>query len=253
MSVYFPHTIEKQLVAFGACHNRYYIYNNIVKKEQIVPIFNLSKEKMFSHLRSISIEPGKDQTTQITLPVLAFELTSQDYDEDRKQSSIIGILSNDGKQMLPNLVPYNFTVDLHLMSKYSKEIYDIDEQIAVTFRDAINYTMTFVKFRDGSKVDRSVEISLTATNIGIQETDIEKEGERILSLTWTFLMKGWLMMPMMGAQSDITGNRLPGEPINSQRVIDSTVYVGESLITEIDLTVEEDWNTWKETFTLPEV
>lgn len=191
MTKIYPQMTKKILLAFADVLNEIYIHQkqkNGEYKEYLVPLIFSSKEKMLSHIRSGTFE----DYYKIHLPAMGYEVTTMDPDEERIMNPVCKVFSNSKDEVIFQPVPYNYTIDLGIYTKYIQDLFMIVEEIAPMFQMAINYPLIEFKFNDGSKIQRDLPIILQANSLNIQTIDIGNEDERVLQNNMTFIIKGWL-------------------------------------------------------------
>ena len=148
---YYHEIIRKTIISFGTLFNTI----DIKHKKQDgsaysttrVPIAYGPREKFLARLEE---KPDPRKRVAITLPRLAFELTSIQYDNDRKVSTMqtfktltTGSTKKARKVYMP--VPYNLGFRLNVMTQYNEDSLQIVEQILPTFQPSFNLTIDLVE------------------------------------------------------------------------------------------------------------
>tara|TARA_Y100000816_G_scaffold288381_1_gene272859 strand:- start:109 stop:930 length:822 start_codon:yes stop_codon:yes gene_type:complete len=194
---FYHETIKRSVSVFGT------LFNNInIKRDNgtiiKVPLAYGQRQKFIARLQQ-QAGLGLDGVprTAISLPRMAFELTSIDYDPTRKLNKKVHFKkekSTDPTVMMKQFspAPYNLGFDLHALVKNTDDGLQIIEQIMPFFTP--DYTVTINTVPSiGDK--RDVPIILT----GVTQND-EYEGDfetrRVLSYTLNFTMKNYLFGPV---------------------------------------------------------
>ena len=195
---FYHETIRKMVVSFGTIFNNIQIVrkNNAGATIQAmkVPLAYGPKAKFLTRIRE---DASLNKATAITLPRLAFEISSISYDSSRKLNRVTRIKKTSGKgntkldsQFMP--VPYNIDFSLFVMSKSGDDALQIIEQILPFFQP--EYTITVNDNLD-MKQKRDVPIVLT----GIDYED-NYEGDfitrRAIIYTLSFTAKFYLYGPV---------------------------------------------------------
>ena len=132
----------------------------------------------------------------MTLPRMAFELTSFQYDSERKVAPTRKLrktevdTENGGRRFVYAGTPYNMGFSLYIMAKYNEDAIKIVEQILPFFNP--DHTST-VKLIDGLE---PMDIPLILNDV--QSEDIYEEAftqRRSIMYTLNFNMKGWFFGP----------------------------------------------------------
>ncbi len=194
---FYHETIKRSVSVFGT------LFNNInIKRDDgtfiKVPLAYGQRQKFIARLQQ-QAGLGLDgiPRTAISLPRMAFELTSIDYDPTRKLNKKVHFKkekSTDPTVMMKQFspAPYNLGFDLHALVKNTDDGLQIIEQIMPFFTP--DYTVTINTVPSiGDK--RDIPIILT----GVTQND-EYEGDfetrRVLSYTLNFTMKNYLFGPV---------------------------------------------------------
>ena len=194
---FYHETIKRSVSVFGT------LFNNInIKRDNgtiiKVPLAYGQRQKFIARLQQ-QAGLGLDGVprTAVSLPRMAFELTSIDYDPTRKLNKKVHFKkekSTDPTVMMKQFspAPYNLGFDLHALVKNTDDGLQIIEQIMPFFTP--DYTVTINTVPSiGDK--RDVPIILT----GVTQND-EYEGDfetrRVLSYTLNFTMKNYLFGPV---------------------------------------------------------
>jgi len=141
------------------------------KVDKVVPIIFASKEKYLGFLKS---PVDERERYRISLPGMSCELTSLDSADDRKMNQDIKITScdTDKSYYIMNPVPYDFTFDVSIFSKFYNELLIITEQVLSVFNNTLNYPFIEYKFTNGDQIERKLPITLQAPSLNVASTDI---------------------------------------------------------------------------------
>jgi hypothetical protein len=190
-------TIRKYVILFGTLFDSIYINrkNNAGETVQTlkIPLNYGPKEKFLARLNSDST---LSQSTAVTLPRMAFDMTTMNYAAERKQNTINRLTkayaSDNSKvsyQYAP--VPYDFTFSLYVMVKNADDGTQIIEQILPYFTPEWTATVNLVPGIDGK-----FDIPIILNDVSMEDTyEGNFETRRAIIYTLTFTMKGWLFGP----------------------------------------------------------
>ena len=190
-------TIRKYVILFGTLFDSIYINrkNNAGETVQTlkIPLNYGPKEKFLARLNSDST---LDQSTAITLPRMAFDITTMNYAAERKPNTINRLTktyaADNNKvsyQYAP--VPYDFTFSLYIMVKNADDGTQIIEQILPYFTPEWTATVNLV-----SGIDGKYDIPIVLNDVSMEDTyEGNFETRRAIIYTLTFTMKGWLFGP----------------------------------------------------------
>ena len=184
-------TIRKSIVAFGNMFNNITIDRKDAAGTSIqtfkVPLAYAPKQKFLARIQQI---PDLDnQTTQVSLPRMSFEMTGLTYDFNRKISPIQQNRNvNSGTAALNTQyapTPYNIGVNLYLYAKNQDDGLQVIEQILPYFNPDYNLT-----FKAIPALNIKNDLPILLDNISFQD---EYEGDFTTrrSIIWTleFTMK----------------------------------------------------------------
>lgn len=190
-------TIRKYVILFGTLFDSIYINrkNNAGETVQTlkIPLNYGPKEKFLARLNSDST---LSQSTAITLPRMAFDITTMNYAAERKPNTINRLTktyaADNNKvsyQYAP--VPYDFTFSLYVMVKNADDGTQIIEQILPYFTPEWTATVNLV-----SGIDGKYDIPIVLNDVSMEDTyEGNFETRRAIIYTLTFTMKGWLFGP----------------------------------------------------------
>lgn len=243
---YYHRTVRKLVIIFGNMFNNLKMvkYNNAgtVEIERIVvPLAYASKERFY---KRITQDINLTKEIQISLPRMAFEMTSLSYDPLRKNSTQIDNFMTSptvNKAKNVKLTPYNFDFNLHIFVRNTEDGMQIVEQILPYFNP--DYTVT-ADFLGNGQMKLDIPIVFNSINY-----DDSYEGDqsttRVLVWTLNFTVKGYLFGPVSDISiiKKVTANvfddtRGAGIPVaeiafantgNNIYKIDELVYQGDAL------------------------
>ena len=148
---YYHEIIRNTIIAFGTLFNAIDIQHKkpdgTVHSSVRVPIAYGPVEKFLARLEQ---KPDLRQRVAITLPRLAFEMSSIQYDNSRKVSTMqtFKASTTTGTKVAKKLfmpVPYNIGFRLSVMTQYNEDALQIIEQILPYFQPSFNLTVDLVK------------------------------------------------------------------------------------------------------------
>ena len=191
---YFYHkSINKTVTAFGTLFNNIQIRHNDENGNPIstlkVPLAYGPTQKFLARLDQ---QPTGDRKVALTLPRMSFEMTSIDYDAQRK-SSVIQTFSSPrtdtGKAAkVYSPVPYNIGFELNILSKIQDDALQIVEQILPFFQPSFNVSIKLIP-----EINEVRDIPIVLNRVGFRD---DYEGDyttrRILVYTLNFTAKTYL-------------------------------------------------------------
>ncbi len=195
---YYHEIIRKTIIAFGT------LFNNIDIKHKLqndtnysvikVPIVYGPVEKFLARLEQ---KPDLRKRVAMTLPRLAFEMNSIQYDSSRKVSTMQTFIAKSivddktvNKVFMP--VPYNLGIQLSIMSQYNDDALQIIEQILPYFQPSFNITIDLV-----SSIGEKRDIPLILGGINFKDNyESGYEEKRIIIHNLDFTAKTYLFGPV---------------------------------------------------------
>jgi len=196
LGTYFYHEIlRKTVIGFGT------LFNNINIRHADASGTNFSTMKvplaygpMQKFLARIQQQPDLDREIAITLPRLSFEMQGLQYDPTRKTGIAQTFLTQNGtnakKVYMP--VPYNVSFELSILAKLSDDGLQILEQIVPYFQPSFNITINLIS-SIGEKKD--IPIVLESINYSDQYEG-GFESRRTIVYTLGFTAKTYLFGPV---------------------------------------------------------
>lgn len=194
---FYNRTIRKIVVSFGTLFNDLVLvrYNKAGTQEyerMRVPLIYSSKEKFITRLQS---DPTLTKSIATTLPRISFEMIGIEYDNSRKQQSLVKNVSvnpNGGFNTQFAPIPYNFNFTMSIYVRNQEDGTQILEQILPFFTPDFTVTVDLVPGMD-QKYDMPIILN-SAT------PDIQYEGDmldtRVVIWTLEFTVKAFIFPPV---------------------------------------------------------
>jgi hypothetical protein len=190
-STFHHNTLRKYVVLFGTVFNNIYVTRQNAIGETIqtlkVPLSYGPKEKYLARLDG---NPDLNNKVAITVPRIAFEMTSFQYDADRKLNSLNRKIKDNKSQYQP--VPYNITFQMSIIVKNAEDGTKIVEQILPYFTPEWTASVHLVPNME----DDPWDIPIILNGISTEDT-YEGNFETRRAIIWTldFTIKGYLFGP----------------------------------------------------------
>lgn len=192
---------RKMVVIFGNLFNNIELVKtnstNSTEIERIkVPIKYGQKEKYVVRLEE---DPTLNRETQITLPVMSFEITSISYDESRKLNTLHkSARANTSTAYATQYmgVPYNIGFDLNIYARNIEDANQIVEQILPYFTPSYTVTVSVIPELSFTK---DIPIVLNSVNSTVQH---EGNYDTVRYVNWTlsFTMKTHYFGPVQSSK-----------------------------------------------------
>jgi hypothetical protein len=182
---YYHEIIRRTVIAFGTLFNEIYIRHKDSSGDSISEMkVPLAYGPIQKFLARIEQQPELNKPIAMTLPRLAFEMNSIQYDPTRKANVTQTFRACDGsnlkKVFLP--VPYNIGFQLNLMTKLQDDALQVVEQILPYFQPSFNLTVDLV-----DSIGEKRDIPVVLDNVSFTD---DYEGDfstrRILIYTFNF-------------------------------------------------------------------
>ena len=184
---YYHEIIRRTIISFGTLFNNIQIKHDDDKGNDVslikVPIAYVPVQKFLARLDE---KPDLRKKVAITLPRMSFEMTSIQYDPERKVSSVQTFQANRSgvgpvKVYMP--APYNIGIQLSIITKYQDDMLQIIEQILPFFQPNFNLTVDLVN-SIGEK--RDIPIILDGINMSDDyEGDFSTRRSLVYTLNFT--------------------------------------------------------------------
>ena len=199
---FYHETIRRSISIFGTLFNNVFVQkrkaDGTVLTKNLVPISYGPKQKWLGRLeQEANLSDGN--RSAISLPRMAFEMSSFEYDATRQQNKLIrtskaSLESTDsgkrGFQYAP--APYNIGFTLSILAKNANDALQIIEQIVPYFQPEYTVTMNMI---DSMSEKRDVPISLNS--VSMEDTyDGEFSERRVIEYTLDFTMKLYFFGPV---------------------------------------------------------
>jgi hypothetical protein len=240
---YYHETIRKYVAVFGTLFNDINIQRTnsagVVTEQIKVPIAYEAKDKMLLRVRRGS---KSDQSLQISLPRMGFDLNAITYDPTRKLNTMGQTYAANNatnsttllKQYNP--VPYNFDFTLSAMVDNSEDGAQIFEQIVPFFTPEFTVSVNLVP-----SMNIKPDITIILNDVAIEDS---YEGDLVVrrEIIWTlnFMLKGYIYPDVKSGsvtKSVIVVNlRLPAEAGVSEYIVleDSTDFSTNYMLLDAD-------------------
>jgi hypothetical protein len=192
-------SIRNLVVAFGSLFNNIYITREDSENNEVsrikVPLGYGPKEKYLrfaTEPNSIDLSKAK---VGYTLPRLAFEMTSINYDTMRKINSLIkhaGTIEEESTTTIERFVgvPYNIEFSLYVMTRNSEDGLQIIEQILPFFTPEFNVTVKM------NSLNKKVDVPINITSVSmVEDYEGEMDQRRSITHTLTFSAKTYIFGP----------------------------------------------------------
>ena len=222
--------IRKTVVGFGTLFNNIEIQRTSGSRTEVmkVPLAYGPKQRFLARLKQVGDLTSKD-ATQITLPRLSFEITTIEFDSQRKVSptQVIRYRESDGtdtKTFMP--VPYNIGFELAILAKNQDDSLQIIEQILPYFQPSFNITLNLV-----DKIGETRDFPVTLQGIDYEDVyEGDYDTRRTLVYTLTFSAKTYLYGPVRESGGDVI----------TQAIVDTATQAKVTAPREIRYTVASD-------------
>ena len=208
---FYNSTIRKYVALFGTYFNQLEVRrtstDGTLNQRQIVPISYGPYQKILARLdQDPNVQGGASFDAQgnvaagqpyaMTLPRMAFELTSFTYDTERKVAPTRKIRKtvvdedNGGRRFVYAGTPYNMGFSLYIMAKYNEDAVKLLEQILPFFNPEFTSTVRLIEGLE------PIDVPLILSDVTSE--DIYEEAftqRRSILYTLNFNMKGWFFGP----------------------------------------------------------
>jgi hypothetical protein len=191
---YFYHkSIHKTVTGFGTLFNniqiRHYNESGDPVSSLKVPLAYGPTQKF---LARVNQQPAGDRKIALTLPRMSFEMTSIDYDAQRKTSVIQSFTAprtdNGNPARVFSPAPYNIGFELNILSKLQDDALQIVEQILPFFQPSFNLSIKLIP-----EIDEVRDIPIILNRVGFRD---DYEGDyktrRLVIYTLNFTAKTYL-------------------------------------------------------------
>ena len=208
---FYNSTIRKYVALFGTYFNQLEVRrtstDGTLNQRQIVPISYGPYQKILARLdQDPKVEggasfdadgnPSAGQPYAMTLPRMAFELTSFTYDAERKVAPTRKLrkktvdVDNGGRRFVYSGTPYNMGFSLYIMAKYNEDAVKCLEQILPFFNPEFTSTVNLITGLE------AIDIPLILNDVSSEDLyEAAFTERRSILYTLNFTMKGWFFGP----------------------------------------------------------
>lgn len=190
----FRHSLlQKYVVAFGSLFSNLSIVRpttaNTTFQQVKVPVIYAQKDKMFVRLNAAPNANTMGGQVGLTLPLMAFERTTLQYDSSRKLQTTLQQRFPTTNMYVP--VPYNIGFALRAVARNYSDADQLIEQIVPFFTP--QYTLV-IKTLEELGLEADTPISLNSVRL---EDTVEGNFDDRRFIIWTldFTVKGWMYGP----------------------------------------------------------
>jgi hypothetical protein len=198
---FYNETTRKYVAVFGTVFNQIKITraktDGTVVQDLIVPLSYGPAQKFLARLEQ---DPNINRKSAISLPRMSFEMTSLNYDPERKIGQTQKIMRTNAEETGQRGftyvgAPYNLEFTLSIMTKYTEDAAKIMEQIIPFFQP--DFTQTVKLIPDIDPLDIPIILNSVTTEEIYEGDFIER---RSVMYTLSFTMKGWYFGPQRKAK-----------------------------------------------------
>jgi hypothetical protein len=193
-------TVRKVVIAFGAIFSDVHIVRSDKDGNPVqtieVPCEFGPKEKWMAHNIQNPM-PGVDDSIEMLLPRISYEISGFTYDSERKLTSTgrtVQAVTQDNKVLMAqyNPVPYNVGFTLYIGTKTMEDSLMIVEQILPFFTP--DYTITV---KDIPELQLAKDLPIILNNVSYEDTwDGDLNQRRTVIWTLQFTVKAYLYPPV---------------------------------------------------------
>lgn len=245
-------SVRKHVAAFGKQFTDVYVRrmsgleaDGDVVKTIKVPLAYGPRQKWLSYIRqNAQRRKGGKMDIKMQLPRMAFEMTGMNYDPSRK---LVTIHRNTNPRVESpelarfksqlNPVPWNFSFDLHIMTKNLDDGFQIVESIVPFFTPQRSITVNEIE-----ELGIGHDCPIIFQGITSQDTyEGSVEENRIITWTLSFMMCGYIYPPVsdVGLIKKVINNLYADEDMEKVLVKLET-YVPEDVLETIDITDRDE-------------
>jgi len=232
---FYHDTIRKYVILFGTLFNDTYITrnDNTGNQQQVlkIPISYAPRDKILARLDS---NPNLTRQTAVNLPRMSFEMSSINYDPDRKLNTLQkNVKVGDDKSKVKsvyNPVPYSMNFSLYIYIKNAEDGTKILEQILPFFTPEWTATVNLIP-----EMDLTYDIPTILNSVSSEDV-YEGDFDTRRALIWTleFTMKGYVFGPITSSNIITLANtnfyaEERNATISSSNTINETVVVKPGL------------------------
>lgn len=186
--------IHKTVVAFGTLFNSINV-KHTDKNNGAITTFEvpLSYGPIQKFLSRVEQSPNGNRKVATTLPRMSFEMTTLDYNPQRKASIVQtfkGVSVENGEEIKSIYVPvpYDIGFELNIVSKIQDDALQIIEQILPFFQPSFNVTVNLIP-----EINELKDIPVILNRINFRDTYEEDFNQRrLIYYTLTFTAKTYI-------------------------------------------------------------
>lgn len=196
---FYHKSIRNLVVAFGSLFNNIYIIREDSTDTEVsrikVPLGYGPKEKYLRFALETNSQDLSKARAAYTLPRLAFEMTSINYDTMRKINTLVkhaGPVTEESVTAVERFVgvPYNIEFSLYVMTRNSEDGLQIIEQILPFFTPEFNVTVKM------NSLNKKVDVPINITSVSmVEDYEGEMDQRRSITHTLTFSAKTYIFGP----------------------------------------------------------
>lgn len=246
-------TTRRYIALFGSLFNKMSITREdnagAEIQRMVVPISYGPYQKF---LARVVQDPNLDRSQAISLPRMAFEISSMTYDGTRKTNSLNRLMlpaTTASGDFLYSPAPYNLEFNLYIMTKYAEDGTKILEQILPFFKPEYTFSARIIDNLE------ALDLPLILNSVSVEDIyDGDFETRRSLMWTLSFSFKCWYFGPVRDRKVikfvDIKlYDRVESDAVSSQRITiqpgftangTPTTDINETIPYQ-DIEVGDDW------------
>jgi hypothetical protein len=145
-----------------------------------VEIKDIKVPLVYASKRKINYKLNRNPNTEsasLVLPVIGFNLENINYNSNRKLNSINKIPTSSSQYVFEG-VPYDYTFDITIKTKYQDDMFQIVEQLLYQFKPEVNLN---IKEIPSLNISRDCKIKLNDVNLNF-ETELTQAEDSIREL-----------------------------------------------------------------------
>lgn len=250
---FYNQTTRRYVAIFGTLFNDISIgrsNNSGVETQRFkVPVNYGPMQKFLSKLE----QDPELRSQAITLPRISFELTSMQYDGERKLTNRLlnkkQVVAADRVRTQFTPAPYNLNFQLNIMTKYLEDGTKILEQILPFFKPEFTVTAKMI-----DDMDLLVDIPIVLNSVSTEDT-YEGSYEERRALIWTldFTLKGYYYGPTSDkkvikfANTNVYSSMTATQPVERVTVQPGLTANGQpttsiaNTVPYADIKIDDDW------------
>jgi len=193
---YFFNTIKKYIIGTLSVFD-----NTIIQKsdgrQSVVPVVFAGKERLNQY---IATEFQKNRGAKV-IPKIAVGITGMTFDQERKSNKMSKMpvqysAVTSSTSSMYNSVPYNWTLEVHIITRTLSDMFQILEQTLPKFNPSISINI----YEINNVTSSSVPLILNDVNLEIDSDLDEMSEQRYIRATIGLTLKGNIFMPLKNAK-----------------------------------------------------